>query len=416
MYLKNEFDVNFIRSKFPALISGFTFMDNAGGSQTLEGVISRIGEYLRTCNVQLGASYEISAIAGKKLNLVTREMAELINANRPEEVAFGPSSTMLLRILSLCISKQWKPGDEVIVTNSDHEANVSCWMDLQEKGIVVKIWKLDTDSLEFDLNKLKSLITSKTKLVAMTHASNILGTINPINDIAKIVHSAGALLCIDGVAFAPHRLIDVQKLDVDFYVFSTYKVYGPHLAIMYGKYDLLREMDGINHYFITKEEVPYKFQPGNFNFELTYSLSGITEYLKEVHDHHYPELKSKLNVHKYQKSFDIVADQEQLLSTRLLEYLNSNKEIKIIGCKSPDKFRRVPTISFVHSNFKSSDVVSKVDPYQIGIRYGDFYAKKLIHDLGLEEKDGVIRVSLLHYNTLDEVDRLINAFEKILVS
>ncbi len=406
-------DLNFIRSKFPALASDYIFMDNAGGSQTLEGVISRIGDYLRTSNVQLGATYEVSALAGERLSKATNDIAKLINANSPREIVVGPSSTMLLRILSICLSRQWKPGDEVIVTNSDHEANVSCWMDLQEKGIVVKIWKLDPDSLEFDLNQLKSLLTDKTRLVAMTHTSNVLGTINPISEVAKVAHSSGALLCVDGVAYAPHRLVDVQKFDVDFYVFSTYKVYGPHLAVMFGKYDLLREMDGINHYFVTKEEVPYKFQPGNFNFELTYSLGGITEYLEEIYNHHNPNSKGEPEINKYQKSFELFAKQEQQLSSRLLDYLNSKKEINVIGKATADMMR-VPTISFIHSKLKSSDIVIKVDPFRIGIRYGDFYAKKLIHDMGLEEKDGVVRVSMVHYNTLEEVDKLIKVFDQIL--
>src|SRR5690606_27627939 len=349
---------------------------------------------------------------GDKLNKVTQQIAGFINARDPKEVVIGPTSTMQHRILSLCISRQWKEGDEVIVTNTDHEANVSCWTDLEEKGIKIKIWKINKDSFELKTEDLEKLITSRTKLVAITHCSNVLGTINPIKRIAEIVHRAGALICVDGVAFAPHRKVDVQELDVDFYVFSWYKVYGPHLAVMYGKLDLLIEMTGINHYFFKPEDVPYKFQPGNYNFELTYGLRAIPEYLVKCYDHHFPQINAAVN-EKYLKSFELIAEYEEELATRLLDYLNSVENLQIIGHTSPDSKLRVPTISFVHKTLKSPEIVAAVDRENIGIRYGDFYAKKLIQDLDLEKQGGVVRVSLAHYNTMEEVDKLIAAFRKI---
>lgn len=405
-------DINFVRTQFPALQNDFIFMDNAGGSQVTKHVIDNIRDYLVNFNVQLGASYEISAMAGVRLKKITRQLANLINAEDTREVIVGPSSTMLLRILSICLSKQWKPGDEVIVTNSEHESNVSCWMDLKEKGIVVKTWNLNPETLEFDANDLKTLLSEKTKLVAVTHVSNILGTINPIADLAKIVHDAGALICVDGVAFAPHRLVDVRQFDADFYVFSAYKVYGPHQGILYGKYDLLEKMAGINHYFI--DEVPYKFQPGNFNFELTAGLAGLPQYFAEVFDHHFPGASSADEHQKFQKTFELIAAHEEALSARLLNYLQSRKDIRIIGVPTASRSQRVPTISFVHKKYKSPEIVKKVDPFRIGIRYGDFYAKNLIRDLGLIEKEGVVRVSFVHYNTLEEVDALIKAFDAVL--
>lgn len=409
-----KLDMDFVRSQFPSLKNDFILMDNAGGSQTLGKVIERIGDYLTNYNVQLGASYKVSAMAGKVLNETHAKLAGLINAKSVKEVIVGSSTTMLLRILSICLSEQWKPGDEVIVSNSDHEANVSCWVDLQKKGIVVKIWKVNPETFQFELDDLKELLSGKTKLVAVVHASNFLGLINPVKKIAEVVHRAGALICVDGVAYAPHRLVDVQAFDVDFYVFSTYKTYGPHQAILWGKYELLAPLNGLNHYFIGKDEIPYKFQPGNFNYELTYSLAGIPNYLLDVYDHHFPASSETENRAKFSKVFDLMADHEELLANHLLDYLNANPKIKIIGLKSADKNKRVPTISFIHKDYLSSEVVEKVDAFGIGIRFGDFYAKKLIHDLGLEEKDGVIRVSLVHYNTIEEVDQLIKAFEEVL--
>ena len=406
-------ELDFVRSHFPALRGGFTFMDNAGGSQAPRQVVARIGEYLTNWNVQLGASYEVSATAGEKLAEATRRLAEFIRAARPEEVVIGPSTTMLLRILSLTLSRQWQAGDELIVTNSDHEANVSCWTDLRERGIVVKIWELNPDTLEFELDELRALLTPRTRLVAMVHASNILGTINPIREVAGVVHKAGALFCVDGVAYAPHRLVDVQAFGADFYVFSCYKVYGPHQAILYGRYELLRELDSINHYFIGKDSVPYKLQPGNFNFELTYGLGGTLDYLEAVHDRHFPEGKDRPPAEKYASTFELFAAHEEALSETLLAYLRSVPEVRIIGKTGSDRMARVPTVSFVHDRFKSSEIVRKVDPHRIGIRFGDFYAKKLIRSLGLEEKDGVVRVSLVHYNTIGEVERLIEVFRNI---
>jgi len=409
--LNPQLNLDFVRSYFPALKSGFVYMDNAGGSQTLKPVVDRISEYLLNYDVQHGASYEISRLANEKVDFATQEMAKLINAKDPKEIVMGPSATMMFRILSLTLSKKWQDGDEIITTNSEHESNCSPWMDLQEQGIVVKTWKVNPESLEFELDDLKQLLSNKTKLVTMVHSSNILGTINPIGEVAKIVRQAGALFCVDGVAFAPHRLVDVQKLDVDFYVLSCYKVYGPHCALMYGKLEVLESMAGINHYFIN--EVPYKLQPGNKNFELTYSMAGLTQYLSNIHDHHYPESKSATDQQKFQKSFDLFAEHEEKLANRFIDFLKSKPDIKVLGVPNGNSEKRVPTIAFHHKRLSSSDIVEQVDPYSIGIRFGDFYAKKLVQSIGLEAKGGPVRVSFVHYNTLEEVDKLIEVLQKI---
>jgi len=406
-------DLTFVRKQFPALERDFIFMDNAGGSQILGNVAKRVQQYFIKYNVQLGGSYKVSAEAAEEFKKVHKVLANYLNAKRTEEIIVGPSTTMLLRILSINLSQKWKPGDEVIVSNSDHEANVSCWADLAKQGIVVKTWKINPETFEFEIDDLKKLLSEKTKLVAVVHASNILGTINPIKDFAKAVHDTGALICVDGVAYAPHRMIDVQDWDVDFYVFSTYKVYGPHQAILFGKYELLRELDGLNHYFIEKNEIPYKFQPGNFNFELTYSLAGIPAYFSALHDFHFSDKKDLEERQKWAAIFQLLANHEQNLAEHLLNYLNSKAEIKIIGHKTSDQHKRVPTISFIHEKYKSSEIAEFVDPFGIGIRWGDFYAKKLIDYLELIKKDGVTRVSLVHYNTIEEVDKLIDVFERI---
>ncbi len=406
-------DIEFVRKQFPGLQRDFTFMDNAGGSQVLGKVIERISGYLVHHNVQLGASYKVSAEAGQKLKYTTSRIAELLNTSKTEEVVIGSSTTMLLRLLSLSISKQWKKGDEVIVTDTDHEANVSPWTDLQEKGIEIRTWKVNPQSLELELKDLKKLMNSRTKLVAVTHASNVLGSINPIKKIAREVHKAGALICVDGVAYAPHRKVDVKELDVDFYTFSWYKTYGPHLAVMYGRYNQLLKLDSLNHNFIGKKEVPYKLQPGNYNFELTYSTLGIIEYYDEFYNHHAKGDKKLQYADRLSETFELIKEHEEILASILLDYLNEIPEIRIIGIPKADRHLRVPTISFVHSKLKSDEIVEQVDGHRLGIRFGDFYAKKLIQALNLEEKNGVVRVSLVHYNTEEEVGKLIEVFKNI---
>ena len=393
-------NLSWVREQFPALEGNEVFMDNAGGSQTLKTVMHRITDYLTHYDVQLGASYGTSQAAEEKLNQSKKTLQKWINAAHVNEVMIGSSTTLLLRILSLCISQNWQVGDEVIITNCDHEANMAPWRDLQKIGIKVKTWQLNPKTYQFDIQDLAKLMSNKTKLVALTHVSNILGSINPIKKITTFIHQHDALVCVDGVAYAPHRSLDVQDLDVDFYVFSTYKTFGPHQAIMYGKLHLFESMNGINHPFI--ESVPYKFQPGNVNYELSYSLAAIPKYI------------AQLGGNDQQKGYELIAEYEQCLTQRLLAYLNENNNISIIGETSSDTALRVATVSFVHNRLKSDEIVTQIDAHNIGIRFGDFYAVELIDDLNLRQYNGVVRISLVHYNSPEEVDKLIEIFHSIL--
>jgi cysteine desulfurase family protein (TIGR01976 family) len=406
--------LEFVRQQFPSLAGDWTFFDNAGGSQTLKRVVDRISEYLLTSDVQLGASYAVSQLAGDRLAKAAQAMATLINAGTASEVVMGSSTTLMIRILSLCISQTWNPGDEVIVTNCDHEANIGAWVDLAKQGIKLKVWRLNSDTLKLHLEDLEQLLSARTRLVAFTHASNILGTINSVKDITKLIHRHGAMVCVDGVGYAPHRLIDVQDLDVDFYVLSFYKVYGPHYALLYGKQEHLLAMPGINHYFIGKTDIPYKFQPGNVNFELSYGMLGLSDYLSELAQLHYgeqtaPDLRSQMV-----QSFDLMSAHEEVIGDRLLKYLTSKSNVRIIGQPQANRDSRVPTISFVVDGINSETIPPQIDKHNIGIRFGDFYAKRLIEDLGLDKQGGVVRVSMVHYNTIEEVDRLIQALETVL--
>jgi cysteine desulfurase family protein (TIGR01976 family) len=406
-------DLTFVRQQFPALASNWTFFDNAGGSQILKPVVDRMSEYLLTSNVQLGASYELSQLAGDRIAKATQAVATLMNAADASEIVMGASTSLLIRILSLCLSRTWQAGDEVIVTNCDHEANISPWRDLEPLGIVVKTWNLNPDSWMLELADLEPLFSPKTRLVALTHASNILGTINPIQNITDFVHARGAMVCVDGVGYAAHRLIDVQVWDVDFYIFSFYKVYGPHYAVMYGKREHLLAIPGINHNFIQESDIPYKFQPGNVNYELSYSMLGLCDYFNQLTQHHYFDAVASTLQARLGQAFDLITAHEEVIGDRLLQYLNSKPNLQIIGLPQADADLRVPTISFVVKGVGSATIPPQLDSHHMGIRYGNFYAKRLIEDLGLAPQHGVVRVSMVHYNTLEEVDRLIACFEKI---
>jgi len=406
-------DLDFVRSQFPALAGEWTYLDNAGGSQVLVGVADRVRDYLLSTNVQLGASYAVSRQAGERVAEATRAVAASINAADESEVVIGPSTTQLLANLALAMRPQLAPGDEVIVTNCDHEANIGPWVRLADQGVVVKTWEVDPDTLELRASDLEALMTERTRLVCFTHASNILGTINPVADITRRVHERGARVCVDAVSYAPHRALDVQAWDVDYYVFSSYKVYGPHLAVLYGKRELLEGLATINHFFVADEDVPRKLQPGSVNYELTYGLLGVIEYFEALAQRTAPSLAGGLHGRVVQ-AFESVAEQEEALATRLLGYLRSKNGVKVLGHDSADRAVRVPTVSFTAEGHDPAAVAAHVDGGRIGIRYGDFYARRLIESLGLGERNGVVRVSMVHYNTLDEIDALIARLDGLL--
>jgi cysteine desulfurase family protein (TIGR01976 family) len=399
--------LDYVRSQFPALHSDWIFMDNAGGSQIAQPVLQCIQDYLVQSNVQLGASYAVSQVAGDRVRQGDAAAAQLMNAGDPSEVIMGASTSLLLRILAICLSQTWQPGDEVIVTDCDHEANITPWLELQQKGIVVKFWRINPDTLRFHLEDLEPLLTDKTRLVTLVHASNVLGTINPIRAIAQFVHDHGAMICVDGVGYAPHRRIDVQALDVDFYVYSFYKVYGPHHAVLYGKRGHLLSMPGFNHDFIAQDAIPYKFQPGGANYELSYSITGLLDYFLDLARHHSGSTVEDDVASRLDHAFDRIASHEAALSDRLLSFLTSKPTVRIIGEPTGDRHQRVPTIAFTVDGVDSASIPPHLDDHHIGIRYGDFYAKRLIQSLDLQTCNGVVRVSMVHYNTLEEVDRLI---------
>ena len=403
-------NMGFVRKCFPGLQHGTVFLDNAGGSQVAKQSVDHIVAFLSGESVQLGASYAASQKAGAVVADGRAALATLMNAARPEEIVMGATATQLLDQLARSLVQGWQAGDEVVVTNFDHEANIGPWRKLEAHGIKIREWKMPRGADLPDLDDLRALLNDRTRIVAVTHASNIFGTIMPVREIADLVHQAGAKICVDGVAYAPHRAIDVQALDADYYVFSVYKVYGPHHAALFGRHDLLRnEARNINHYFYGEDKVPNKLEPGNANYELAAGCRGVVEYLEAFAAAHGVNATGRAAV---EAAFDIMADHEAALSERLLAYLRSRDDVTILGQAVADRAVRVPTISFIVNARSSEALVRQVDPSGIGIRFGDFHSKRLVESLNLSSGDGVIRASAVHYNTVEEIDRLIDQLER----
>jgi len=406
-------DLAFVRAQFPALASGFAFLDNAGGSQILDGVVDRIRDYLLTTNVQLGASYRVSQDASARLHEAQVRTAELLNAARPEEIVMGPTSTVLLQFLARAMAGQFAPGDEVVVSRADHESNIGPWVGLEAHGVVVKTWELNRDTGALELDDLERVMTPRTRLVAVTHASNIFGAIQPIAAISRFVHQRKARICVDGVAYAPHRAVDVTAWDVDYYALSFYKVYGPHHAVLYGKYDQLLALDNLYHYFVAKDRIPYKLQPGNPNYELSYGCIGIADYLAALGQRVGVPAGAPRRV-AIETAWSAIAAHEAVLAARLLSYLHGRPGVRVLGPATADAAIRVPTVSFVADGVPSDAIVRHTDTLGLGIRHGDFHSRRLVEWLGYGGVSGVVRASLVHYNTVDEVDRLIAALDAVI--
>ncbi len=411
MTTPSPLNLDYVRSQFPGLSRGWTFFDNAGGSQILKGALERINTFLIEKNVQIGGSYEVSQAAAAALYEARTAAMHLVNATRPEEIVFGSSTTALLQNLARAMQSQLSPGDEIIITVSDHESNIGPWDRLQERGIVLKIWPLNKESLTLELDDLAPLMSERTKLVCVTHVSNILGSINPIREISDFVHARGARICVDAVAYAPHRAVDVQAFDADYYVFSLYKTYGPHYALMYGKYDLLLELDTLYHYFYGKDKVPGKLEPGNPNYELAYSTCGIVDYLSTLGEQ---AGETGTVRQKIEAGFAAITAQENLLAEKLLGYLRSRNDCQIVGQAFNRDGSRVPTIAFRLDGREAGEICKAMDGEKIAMRFGDFHSRRLAEYLGLTDHGGMLRVSMVHYNTLEELDRFTAALDRIL--
>ena len=415
MSIKNiSLDVDYVKAQFPAfsdpLSSKWSFFENAGGSYVPMNVIKHLNNFMTSTKVQPYAEFDISKIAGNNMDKATELFAEMINA-RKDEIIIGASTTMNMYVLSNAMKHFIKPGDEVIVTNQDHEANIGAWRRLESYGAVIKEWKINTENAELEIEDLKALLTNKTKIVAVTHCSNIVGSINNLQSIAKLVHEYNAFLVGDGVSYAPHGLPNVKDLDVDFYTFSLYKTYGPHLGLLYGKKEILNQLPNQNHEFL-EGDVPYTLNPGGPNHEELSCLVGIYEYFNNLYNHHFPDENNTLRK-KIEKINELISNHEEQIANPLLEYLNSRNDIKLIGKKKIENKNRAPTIAFTFVNQSSKKISDQLVKNGIATRNDNFYAWRCLKALGIDVDDGVVRTSMVHYNTHEDVEKLISVLKKI---
>jgi cysteine desulfurase family protein (TIGR01976 family) len=407
-------DIDFVKAQFPAfkdpLSSKWSFFENAGGSYVPINVIKHLNNFMTSTKVQPYAEFDISKIAGNNMDKATELFAEMINA-RKDEIIIGASTTMNMYVLSNAMKHFIKPGDEIIVTNQDHEANIGAWRRLESYGAVIKEWKINTENAELEIEVLKALLTNKTKIVAVTHCSNIVGSINNLQSIAKLVHEYNAFLVGDGVSYAPHGLPNVKDLDVDFYTFSLYKTYGPHLGLLYGKKEILNQLPNQNHEFL-EGDVPYTLNPGGPNHEELSCLVGIYEYFNNLYNHHFPDENNTLRK-KIEKINELISNHEEQIANPLLEYLNSRNDIKLIGKKKIENKNRAPTIAFTFVNQSSKKISDQLVKNGIATRNDNFYAWRCLKALGIDVDDGVVRTSMVHYNTHEDVEKLISVLKKI---
>jgi len=407
-------DVDYVKAQFPAFSdpksSKWSFFENAGGSYVPANVIEHLNHFMTSTKVQPYAEFDTSAIAGDNMDQATKLFAEMINA-KTDEIIIGGSTTMNMYVLSNAMKSLLKPGDEVIVTNQDHEANVGAWRRLAEHGAVIKEWQINTDTAELEINDLKALLSDKTKIVAVTHCSNIVGSINDLKSIAKLVHEHDAYIVGDGVSYAPHGFPDVKDLDVDFYAFSLYKTFGPHLGLLYGKKEILSKLPNQNHEFL-EGDVPYTLNPGGPNHEELSCLIGVYEYFNNLYEHHFPgeEVSTR---EKIEAVNELIAKHEMEIANPLLDYINSRDDINLIGKNKIENKDRAPTIAFTIKNKSSKDVSSELVKNGIATRNDNFYAWRCLKALGISTDDGVVRTSMVHYNTHEDVDKLISALKKI---
>jgi selenocysteine lyase/cysteine desulfurase len=336
------------------------------------------------------------------------KIAELLNIGK-DEFIIGPSTTMNMFLLSRGIKHWLNKGDEIIVTNQDHEANIGAWKKLEDEEIIIKEWLLNKDSAELEIEDLKLLINEKTKIICVCHTSNIVASINNLKEIVDLAHQNDIKVVGDGVAYMAHDLADLKGIGLDFYGFSLYKTFGPHLALLYGKKELLEETKNLNHEFLSKE-IPLTLNPGGPNHEELACLSGLTDYYEDLYNHHFSN--QKLNLHeKTREIFKLVYSHEEQLMEKLLSFLKSRNNIKLIGKSTHLRNERMPTVSFTVKDKSSLSIAQAAGKNGIGIRNGDFYAWRCLKGLGIDTNDGVIRISMVHYNSMEEVEKLINFLE-----
>jgi cysteine desulfurase family protein (TIGR01976 family) len=409
-------DLTYVRSQFPSLsqtVNGHpaAFLDGPGGTQVPQRVINAISAYLSRDNANTGGAYATSRNTDAMISRARGAMADFLNC-AADEVAFGPNMTTLTFAIARAIGRDLKPGDEILVTRLDHDANVSPWTSMAEdRGVTVRWAEIHDEDCTLDLTDLASKITSKTKLVAVGYASNAVGTINPAKKIVQLAHRLGALCYVDAVHYGPHGLIDVAALDCDFLACSTYKFFGPHMGVLYGKSDLLKRFR------------PYKVRPntnaipncwewGTLNHECIAGIEACVEYIADLGRKVHPEVSTRRAA--IETAYSAIHEHERGLLERMMDGLKAIPGLKIYGITDPSRFNeRCTTFAVRVEGHTPLELATKLGDRGFFTWDGNYYALNLTEHLNVEKSGGFLRIGLVHYNTIDEVDRLLEALRQI---
>jgi cysteine desulfurase family protein (TIGR01976 family) len=402
------FPIETVRAAFPALTRtpGFIFFDNAAGAQVPQIVLDAVNHHLLDCNVQRGGRYAKSREVDEMIVRARHSISDLVNARDAREIAFGMNATSFIRLLSLAIGQTLGQRNEIIVTDMDHEANVATWLALERGGAKFSWWKMRDDG-NLHVDDLIPLVSSTTRLVACTLASNAIGSIVDVAAAAKVAHASGAEVFLDSVHFGPHRLIDVQSLDCDYLVCSGYKIFGPHMGFLWGRRELLEKLPTFREDFIP-DEPPGKIEAGTFVYENVAGMDAAVRYLDTLgrsiagND---ATAKSESRRSALQRAFDAIQVYEESLSLEMVRVLNDCGAV-VYGISEEERVgHRVPTICFNLPNMPPARVAEEFAKQNIGVRDGHMYSPRLMKRLGIPIESGAVRASLVHYNTVQEVRR-----------
>ncbi|MDX1570910.1 MAG: aminotransferase class V-fold PLP-dependent enzyme [Xanthomonadales bacterium] len=407
-----QLDTEFVRSQFPAFkepsLQGWAHFENAGGSYACGAVIDRLKRYYVANKVQPYAWSDASIEAGRQMDQARQGMADWLNVGT-DEVIFGPSTTQNTYVLGQAFRQMLNAGDEVIVTNLDHEANVGAFRRLADEGFVVREWRIDPDTGELDLADLDSLLSERTRIVAFTHCSNVVGTFNPVREIADRAHDAGAIAVVDGVSFCGHGLPDVSALGADVYLFSLYKVYGPHQGVMTVRRELNKRLPNQGHFF--NDEYPTsRLAPAGPDHAQIAASAGVIDYLETICEHHGVSAGSARE--RAAAVLQLFQNQEHRLLQPLLDFLDEHPRVRLIGRR--DAGSRAPTVAVDTGELSPVKVAERLAERRIGASAGHFYARRCVAALGIEPKPGVLRLSFVHYTSEEEMERLLEALDEVL--
>lgn len=411
-----ELDISHVRAQYPAFdhpeTSRWVFLENAGGSYVPRQVSDSLHQFFTAYKVQPYGHSWMQEQAGRTMDAAYTAMASMLNAH-PDEITFGPSTTMNLYVLAQALRPSLSSGDEIIVTDQDHEANIGCWRRLEEFGVVLREWRMDPASGELDPEELNRLVNSRTRIICFSLCSNIIGTVNDVHAVCGIARSVGAITVADGVSFAPHWMPDVRTLGPDFIVFSTYKTFATHLGVLWGDLDRLRELVPQGHYF-NADKPHYRMNPAGPQHAEIGALAGLAAYIENLYRHHYRDEPAVPLRAMTEAVYALFAGHETAQANRVLEFAAGRSDLRILGSSRAESCRRAGTISLVPSAITPDELARRLAVRRIAVGAGHFYAVRCLEALGIAPETGVLRISLVHYNSGEDVDRLLEALDRAL--